>query len=292
MKASIKKLRLQTVNFLNQPYPFYFSGKALGLITLVLFVMSFFFNYFFEPFNVYTPEHKMSYFWISFIHSINPVLVLILLALFLNQTKLADNWTVGKDIVFIFTLMLGIGLAQFLIRDLIYDNPNNWSLNYLLEELRNTFLVGLLFVLILVPLNFNRLYAKNIKKASSLNLGRQKLKIPETIKVKTHLKKEDIEFDLQQFLFAKADGNYVELYLKKEPFEKLFKRITIKELEHVLKPYPNVVKTHRSYLVNTYFIKNIKGNAQGYRLEIDHYNNSIPVSRNMIDNFNEKLNRD
>jgi hypothetical protein len=57
---------------LRQPYPFYLKGDTLWIIAAILFFMSFVFNYFFQPFHVYTPEHKFDYFWISLIHSITP----------------------------------------------------------------------------------------------------------------------------------------------------------------------------------------------------------------------------
>ena len=52
-------------NFIRQPYPYYFKGKNLWIIAAVIFGMSMGFNYFFEPFVVYRPEHKVSYFCIK-----------------------------------------------------------------------------------------------------------------------------------------------------------------------------------------------------------------------------------
>ena len=34
------------------------------------------FSYLFQPFVVYTPEHKMDYFWISVIHACSPVVII------------------------------------------------------------------------------------------------------------------------------------------------------------------------------------------------------------------------
>ncbi len=286
---NIKKENIS--NFLKQPYPFYYQGKELVVITLFIFFMSFFFNYLFEPFNVYIPEHKMDFFWISLIHSLSPVILILLLSLIGLNPKTEENWTIGKDVIFLFLYLLLIGIAQFLIRDLIYDNPNNWSLKYLIEEIRNTIFVGILFASIFIPLNFSRLYFKNIKQANYLNASHDSLKPVEStnILIKTQLKNEDLEFNVNDLLFAKAEGNYVELYLKKEKVNKILKRITIKELESILKPNPKIVKTHRSYLVNLDHIKNVTGNAQGYKLQLENYKEEVPVSRNRIDDFNSKM---
>lgn len=253
--------------------------------------MSFFFNYLFEPFNVYVPEHKMDYFWISLIHSVSPVIFIFLLSIIGLNSKTEENWTIGKDIGFLFLYVFLIGIAQFLIRDLIYDNPNNWSLRYLIEEIRNTIFVGILFSAIIIPLNFNRLNRINIKNAKYLNKSHDFIKSDESTNtlIKTQLKNEDLQLNVKNLLFAKAEGNYVELHLIKEKVNKVLKRITIKELESILKPYPKIIKTHRSYLVNLEHLKSVSGNAQGYKLKLDNFPDKIPVSRNMITNFNLRI---
>ena len=55
----------------------------------------------------------------------------------------------------------------------------------------------------------------------------------------------------------------------------------------MLSGYPYIVKTHRSFLVNCNYIKEVKGNAKGYQLQIDSY--TIPVSRNLISYFELRL---
>jgi len=277
--------------FLKNPYPLYYNGKSLWVISGLLFIMSLFFTYFFEPFDVYTPEHRMNFFWISFIHALLPALLLLLVSLFVFAPEAEEKWTIGKEIRFVFLFILLVGFAQFLIRDIIYDNPNNWSFRYLYEEIRNTILVGGLFVLILVPLNFNRLNAKNSKKASVLNASHDLLKPLENseILIKTNLKNENLQFDVNSLLFVRADGNYVELFLMGDKIKKVLKRITIKELEVVLKPYSHIIKTHRSYLVNIRHIKNVTGNAQGYKLKLNNFDDTVPVSRNMIASFNARI---
>jgi len=293
MNINTTSNKIRISNFLLQPYPFYYKGKELVIISSLLFIMSLFFNYFFEPFEVYVPEHKMDFFWISFIHAIIPINILLILSLFLKVANAEENWIIRKEIFFVFIFMLAVGFVQFLIRDIIYDNADNWSLRYLFEEIRNTFLVGILFVTILVPLNFNRLYSKNTNNANVLNDSYNLIKQIENPKiiVNTKIESENFQLDISSFLFAKADGNYVELYLQVEKINKILKRITIKELELVLKPYSNIIKTHRSFLVNLHHIENITGNAQGYKLRLKDVDEVIPVSRNMITNFNARVKR-
>ncbi len=250
--------------------------------------MTFFFNYTFEPFNVEYSEHKMNYFWVSIIHSLTPAIVLYALSIVGNAFRLEDKWNIIKEAFLIFLFFLIVGLVQFLIRDIIYDNVNNWSWHYLYEEIRNTFLVGTLFVTILIPINFNRLNTKHSNSANTLNDA-----INDSFSVNKQvediIKINDLELDLEQFMFAKSEGNYLEIYLNKQNPNKVLIRITLKNFEALLKTYPNIIKTHRSYLVNSNCIEKLKGNAQGYQLHINKY--IVPVSRNMIANFNLRMKR-
>jgi len=153
---------------LSEQYPYLYQGKSLWTIISLLFLMTFFFGYLFEPFEVYIPEHKMNYFFICFIHALTPVIVLILFSFFKISPIIKEEWTKKKEILLIIIYFLSNGLVQFFIKDVLYNNSNNWSWNYLFEEIKNTFLVGGLFLFILMPLNFNRLNKKNANTINSL----------------------------------------------------------------------------------------------------------------------------
>ncbi len=277
--------------FLKQPYPYYYRGKELLAICILLFVMSLGFNYFFEPFHVNTKEHKMDYFWICAIHAIVAPIILILMSVAWPRKLTEENWVIKNEILFLILALLLIGLGQFLIRDLIYDNPDNWSMRYVYEEIRNTFLVGTLFIVILIPLNFTRLNAKYIKTAGVINSSKNYRNSNEhtQIKIESNLKDDDLIIDIDNLLFAKAEGNYVEFYIKKDTINRIVKRTTMKDLEITLSEFSNILKTHRSYLVNLFHVEHVTGNAQGYKLNLKNYDELIPVSRNMIEKFNHRM---
>lgn len=276
---------------LTQPYPFYYKGNVVWKLAVILFLMTLLFCYFFEPFEVYVPEHKIEYFWISIVHAFTPAVVIAIFSFLKPSAQTEDDWNVKKEILLVAFFLLTVGISQFLIRDLIYNNPHNWSWRYLYEEIRNTFLIGSLFAVILISLNANKLNKKNSKRVKSIIWP---LKVAEPfpnniIHIETQVKCDDFMLDVNNFLFAKASGNYTELYLNQERENRLLKRIAIKELESALRSFSGIAKTHRSYLVNLQHISGVEGNAQGYKLKLTNYNGYVPVSRNMIDAFNDKL---
>lgn len=292
------RITLKSISgFFAQPYPFYYQGKDLSVVVFVVFVFVVFFNFLVEPFNVSRDEHLMHYFWISVVHSLVPILVLLLIVgALLHKNVLIDSWIVKKETFLLLGFFLFTGIGQFLIRDLIYDNPNNWSWGYFFEEIRNTFIVGTLLMLILIPLNFNRLYFRNQRRAAQFQekpesvLDTKRRESLTSISIKTQLKGDDFELNPNEFIFARSDKNYLEIFLKQEgKLIKRVKRMTIKELNAQLSQLSFMTRTHRSYLVNLHQVAKVSGNAQGYRLELKDVPDILPVSRTMIHNFEQQL---
>lgn len=285
MKSGLTNLK----RYLKEPYPFFYANQKrlilfLGLIT----ILSFGFSYFFEPFEINVNEHKIESMWILVIHAIIPLPIAYIYFNVLNRSKNSDtNWTLGQELFHLSAILLVIGVANFLIRDLIYTNPDNWSLRYFREEIRNTFLVGSLLLLVVLPLNLERLIHKHSSHLKKLSTKVNKDPIAGSIFIKTEVSIEDFELHIKDFMFAKVESNYTEIVtFSSGTINQKLIRITLKNLENQLNPFTSVIKTHRSYLVNLNAITSISGNAQGYQLTLENYSFSIPVSRSNIKYFN------
>ncbi|MFT5238412.1 MAG: hypothetical protein ACI9M9_002020 [Flavobacteriaceae bacterium] len=284
------KLKLgELERYLKKPYPYYYyNQQRLFLFLLLISIFSFSFSYFFEPFDVNLAEHKINSIWILLIHAFIPFPIAYLYFSILNRNGLEDKtWTLRKELLSLSIILLIIGIVGFLIRDLIYTNPYNWSLRYFWEEIRNTFLVGFLFLIIVLPLNLERLKNKHesILKRLSINPVKESKNI--LISLKDSTSNESFELNINEFIFAKVESNYTEIHtFLADRINKKLIRITLKELEEQLKSYPYTYKTHRSYLVNLNAIKSISGNAQGYHLLLKNCSIIVPVSRSKIVDFN------
>lgn len=276
--------------FLKQPYPFYYEGKKLLQILGILFLIALSFNYMLQPFDVNPQEQKMDFFWICSIHSTSPLFILLCLALVCKLfPEATNNWKILNECVLVFFLILFTGIAQFLIRDIIYNNPINWSWRYFKEEISNSFIAGIFLIPIIISINLNRQQLKNRQKAdriSSAITDIKELQKNMTIVIETEVKSEKFTFETDNFIYAKAEGNYAEIFLKKDAgIHKLIKRIPIKNLETQLSDFPFIIKTHRSVLLNLNYIEKVSGNAQGYKVQLKDCDDTVPVSRNFIKTF-------
>lgn len=282
-------------SFLKQPYPFYYEGKKLQYILGITFLICFVFNYFLQPFDVNLSEHKMNNFWVCAIHSTTPLVLFLCIAFICRFfSKMTDDWTIKNECIVIFFLVLFTGIGQFLIRDIIYDNPLNWSWHYFREEVSNSFVAGIFVGPLIIFINLNRQQLKNSENAHRISSA---LPHPEEITnhtritIETEVKSEKFTFAIHSFVYAKAEGNYAEIFLSEEgKTAKLIKRIPIKNLEAQLGAFPFILKTHRSVLLNINHIETISGNAQGYKVMMKNCPEPVPVSRNYIQAFDLVMN--
>ncbi len=276
----------------HQPYPYHYHFRGLLRLAIISFVAVFVFLWLFEPFHVNPEEQKLDYWLICLLHASVPVFIFYFYFSLLNlvvSERVKDNWTLGKEVLHLGSLFFLFGIASFLLRDVIYTNPDNWSWRYFFEEIKNTFLGGTLISSLLILLNFYRLYAATQKQALLLNIHLPETKVKELqpISIATQVKADDFDLKIETFLFARAEGNYVEIFCRTEDgVKKELKRITLTKLESQLSILPQLIRCHRAYLVNTTNIYRIDGNAQGYRVSFAGTTEQALVSRNKMPAFN------
>lgn len=96
--------------------------------------------------------------------------------------------------------------------------------------------------------------------------------------------KDHLKIQLQDFLYATPSENYITIfYSSSDKTEQHLIRKPLKVLEHELEAYPEIMRSHRSYLVNKLNIQNIRQNKGKVYLEVNE--TSIPVSKQFQINF-------
>jgi len=278
-------------------YPNRYQPENLLKSSAIVFAAIFAFLLLFSPFGVYEPEFKLHYFLICFFHAFSPALILFLYFGIYNYIKRNQhkNWTLFQEYKHVGIFLFLTGIASFLMRDLIYNNPKNWSLRYLYEEIRNCFLAGILFYFFLRMAGF---YFKS-KEGSAfvlqfvpLKKETKKTAISPTLFINTQVKQDDFTLNLEDLLFVKADGNYIELTKSNnEEATVELKRISLTQFEKQISDYPHFFRCHRTYLVNMFKIEKVSGNSQGYLLSFHNTDAKVPVSRNQIESFNQYYNQ-
>lgn len=99
--------------------------------------------------------------------------------------------------------------------------------------------------------------------------------------------KESIAIQLDQIIYFQSSDNYVDIYLAKEmnPGKRIIFRCTLKSIEEQLADFPQFIRIHRSFLVNTQYIAYSSGWNIRKQIEMSFrdYQVSIPVSRSYLE---------
>lgn len=96
--------------------------------------------------------------------------------------------------------------------------------------------------------------------------------------------KDNLKIRLRDFLYAKASENYITiLYMSNKQPKKHLIRKRLKVFEKELNAFPDIMRCHRSYLVNRLNIGSIKQSKS--KLHIEMGSDSIPISKQYKDSF-------
>lgn len=204
------------------------------------------------------------------------------------------NWTVGKNILYNLSILLLIAIGNYLFLCTFFLS-NGFRLSSFLIITMNTFFIGIFPVGLLTVLTENRNLSRHLKEVAGMN---EQIRggSPATVEpseaaiILPDGVKDTFELEVDQFVLAGADGNYIKIvYRYNEKLLQRTLRLTMKQVEDAFTAYPYVQKCHRAFLVNLRCIENIKGNSQGYRLVLKDWAEEIPVSRACNKEIREKV---
>ena len=97
--------------------------------------------------------------------------------------------------------------------------------------------------------------------------------------------------EVERVILIHSSGNYVEIYWidRKQAVRKRLFRQSFTNVEKALHPSDVMLKCHRCWMVNINKVVKMKRGANGYHLEMDPLEFTVPVSRNWVQRFKEKL---
>ncbi len=268
-----------------------YRGNTLVTTCLLILVLGFGFEFLFEPFEVTPAEHRFQYWQICLIHAGSAAAIFGfsfgIIGFFVSE----DEWQIYKEMIAISVVLLLIGVGSYLWRDFIYDNPYNSSTHYLLEEVRNTYLIGFVLLFIILVINFNYLNKRNIQQAQMLRLPSIYFKSPsEEIRIVSSVKSDEFNINPSIIICLKSDGNYTEFFIEIDgKMTRKITRLTFQDALGQLKKYHFIIKTHRAFAVNKQKIIDFEGNAQGYQLTLESLEFKVPVSRSQVQAFHNAI---
>lgn len=269
------------LELLQKPFP-EMEGR-FGLLKLIALISLFvtFFLYVFQPFGIADlGEDKL---WICLGFGSMTFIACLIYELtitpLLHLLGVRKNWTFAKWLVNNLGLLFIISLANFLFIRISFFGYIQWEL--FPTMLYGNFMIGIIPFTVWGAYSLIRKERKYQGIASEINKTQSftQQKDASTPQVIFSISSEHIRY-------VEALQNYVKIgYLNKEgEWKEQVERFTLKQ---VLKEAEgsNIVKCHRSYLVNKEYIIQTTGNAQGLLLSLSKCPKEIPVSRSFVAHF-------
>lgn len=190
-----------------------------------------------------------------------------------------SQWTVGRQLIWtgwiLFTISLfnnlysmGIGLLSF-------------SFHNLLVSVLQVVAVGIFPVAAIIFFDYLRLYRKHAQKAERMDprLSRSIQNNDTRLLLVSENANEKLQLTSDELLYITNEDNYVAVHYRiNEAVKQTLLRATLKEMDAQLH-HPQILRCHRSYIVNLAQLVHITGNAQGYMLTLRGSDSEIPVSR-------------
>lgn len=270
------------INWLHKPIPFYETNrqKVVVAVAFGVFITGFLvlFNYSPEQGDVNIQLVK------AFIYGILTLLVLCIFNFFfpfiIPTFFDTEKWNMGRSLVFGILIVLSIGLANSFFA-FKYDNPNLRTelLPFTLAVIQRTFLISIIPTFIFNILLERRFYKKYYFQAMKVNNNIRLLNANLKNNRKLELGNNILCFE-HELIYIKAEGNYCKVhYAEESKLKKVMIRNTLKNIETELTEFDNIVRCHKSYIINLNRVVKITGNAKGYSFIVDEFKYPVPVSR-------------
>ncbi len=219
-----------------------------------------------------------------------------------------DQWTVWKQILQTLFVLFCISLGTQLLLMLTHNPYPSFGQMY-----TKVTLIGFFPIISSVFVVEHRRLKRNLARTQVINqqlLHRPTLSLiapngsdssvalvwpnnssaPEPTLLLSETGKERLRLQADQLLYLESVGNYVALHwTTPDGLQKTLLRSTLKEQMDLLAPHPQFLRCHRAFIVNLRAIHQTQGNARGYQLSLRGIGEKIPVSRNYLPAFGERM---
>jgi DNA-binding LytR/AlgR family response regulator len=286
---SKKQNALQLIQLLRQPIGIDFSvkdklryGIGLGLV-ITLFVR------FFMVGNAYSYQLVLWGISLAFgaITTVSYLLNQWLADLLFSPVLKRGNWTVGHHLLFVIWNFLTIALLNLFL--LWYLGGADLEFNAFLNIFGLTLAIGILPFAVLSLLRSNQDLKNRLREASDMNtlvdttLTNDRQLAP----IEFQSGRQEVSFFPDQLVYAESDRNYVQFFwMEEQQLQQAVLRTTISTVDERLREnVPFLMRCHRAFIINIKKVKEVEGNAQGYRLQLEGSSTIIPVSRKYIRAF-------
>jgi hypothetical protein len=273
------------LKFFNSPYPFYEDTKQGFKVSLGIGMFIGLFCYLFRPFGLHTATDTalLGFGMVSFFVC---AFYMMLLPLVFKKELNHKGWKIYKEILWILLITTSIATANYFYLGYIYKSGYAFNLSIFILILIYTALIAVIPAITIIFYKQVFIYKKIVREVEKIDaklVSKNSLwnnNIEEKVIFRSDTKKNNVEIFVNQFIAVTSYGNYLEvLFMEEDVLVKKLIRNAISNIENDLKGIGNIIRCHRSHIINLDQVDKVEGNLQGYQLFLKIENLQIPVSR-------------
>ncbi len=204
-----------------------------------------------------------------------------------------EKWNIKKEFTLNIAIVLLIALFVNIFGFLFLEIDFEWL--KLIKIVTLVFFISIIPILGLIAFNQNRWLKQYIESSEEINKTIAN-STPHSVQNNSQItiigqgKNDSLALNLDTVLFISSQGNYCEIIrVINGKIKKDLIRISIATIGKQLNSFIKIEKVHRSFLVNLENVRNVNGNAQGYKLYFEKTKTVVPVSRSKSKEIKNKL---
>ncbi|KXH82909.1 LytTR family DNA-binding domain-containing protein [Chryseobacterium kwangjuense] len=276
------------LSFAAYSYPKSESYKEILISSASSGILIYLFLIIFQPFGTENFHHQYKYLLLF------PYSVIFGLAFFITDSIVIrfKNWNIGAELLKLTAIIFLASVLSYFYNTLFLSRVSLSFTNYLYMFLYSL-AVGIPISAIYILSRY--IYLKNLHEKTAWEVSQQLVAHPEASAQKFHpaliitTNNTELKIAADHFIYAQSMENYCSLFfIENKEVKKLLIRTTLSGLLDQVQT-ESIKKCHRSYIVNLDKVKNVRGNAQGYKLSLSEIDFEIPVSRRFISLIIPKL---
>lgn len=278
-----KNLFIRIKKLLQEPFPEESSVSDTFKIAAFVGIFIFLFLYLLQPFNLHNAgsDALLYAFYFGLVTFTITVLYDFIQIYILKVKSNHPSWTFGRWIISTIGLVMCIGIANYILT-LFINEINHFSWSVLLNTIYSTFLLGIFPVVFLGAIKLSNRNKEYQEIAKSIAPKMKIIDEPESITIDNN--GETINIPTDKFIYAESSKNYVMIFFWEASIQNVLIRSTLTALSDQIL-HKDIVRCHRSFLVNKQNIDEVAGNAQGLKLKMKNTQTIVPVSRKYIPLF-------
>lgn len=272
------------LTWLKRPFPFIDEIKFNLLLSLALSVLAFLILFIFRPYGLEKVSSTLFIAGFGLNAFLGIGIHLLIMPKVFPKIFMESKWNIQRHLLFLFSMCLLISILNYFYNSYVGKeiSPQHDFFTFIFF----TTAVGI-FPIVVLTYVFEKYQAlRNERLAGEIDIPIEK-KPDDTLSIVPDTNQhEKLTILTSAFLYAESDKNYCKIYyLYQGQVKRQLMRLSLKNLVIQLSSRSQIIRVHRSFVVNKENIEQVTGNARSLLLKMKEVEDRVPVSRS----FNKKL---